>query len=216
MQTINDLKIPYNKVLARLGFASGKTVIDPKTTAALEQEILIAKKIIVPKQAIAFSAFKIIADDIILIEPSFEIKSKDIANLLANCHLVYGFAVTIGTALEEKRNAYINEKETSHALMLDAIGSVAAEELAEITNQQIKTEAELVGNLTTMRFSPGYGNWPLNAQKDFLNWIGAQAVGIKLTPSFQMLPEKSVSAILGIYKRQAEEISLRFAPRDDK
>ena len=203
-------------MLARLGFANGKTVIDQKTTVALEQEISIAKKIIVPKQAIAFSAFKIITDDTILIEPSFEIKSKDIANLLANCHLAYGFAVTIGPALEEKRNEYINEKETSRALMLDAIGSVAAEELAEITNQQIKTEAELVGSLTTMRFSPGYGNWPLNAQKDFLTWIGAQAIGIKLTPSFQMLPEKSVSAILGIYKRQAEEISRRFAPRDDK
>jgi len=200
VQTTNSLKIPYNKVLSRLGFANGKTVIDPKTTAALEQEISVANKIIVPKQAIAFSAIKIISDDTISLEPNFEIKSKDIAKLLVNCHMAYGFAVTIGAALEEKRNEYINEKETSHALILDAIGSVAAEELAEITNQQIKAEVVLSGNLTTMRFSPGYGNWPLNAQKDFLNWIGAHSIGIKLTPSFQMLPEKSVSAIFGIYK----------------
>ena len=200
MQTTNSLKIPYNKVLSRLGFAIGKTVIDPKTTAILEQEISIANKIIVPKQAIAFSAINIISDDAIALEPNFEIKSKDIAKLLANCHMAYGFAVTIGAALEEKRNEYVTAKETTRALMLDAIGSVAAEELAEITNQQIKAEVILSGNLTTMRFSPGYGNWPLNAQKDFLNWIGAHSIGIKLTPSFQMLPEKSVSAIFGIYK----------------
>jgi cobalamin-dependent methionine synthase I len=54
------------------------------------------------------------------------------------------------------------------------------------------------GLVTTRRYSPGYGDWGVSAQKDFLAWLGAGHIGIKLTESSQMLPEKSVSAILGI------------------
>ena len=73
-----------------------------------------------------------------------------------------------------------------------------AEELAEITNKQISDNENKKGLKTTMRFSPGYVDWDIKGQKDFLKWLGAEAIGIKLTKNFQMLPEKSVSAILGV------------------
>ena len=194
------IEIPLDKVLARLGYARGKTRVDAATQEAIDREIQAAARLIASKQVIASSPVKAAAPDRISLEPDLVIKSVKIYELLKDCSEAYGFAVTIGPHLEEKRNAYLQEKETNRALILDAVGSVMAEELAAITHRQIKDLAKAKGMDTTMRFSPGYGDWALSEQKDFLRWLGAGTIGIKLTPSYQMLPEKSVSAIIGITK----------------
>ncbi|MCB4791222.1 MAG: hypothetical protein LHV68_04975 [Elusimicrobia bacterium] len=191
-----SFEIPYNKVLARIGFAHGKTKLDNNAKQSINEALELAIKLITPKQVISSSKISLINNAIIALEPGLEIISSKIYELLKDCSTAYGFAVTIGPGLEEKRNKYINEKEPSRALILDAIGSVIAEELAEITNKQINNEHKK--NKMTKRFSPGYGDWALSGQKDFLLWLGAEQIGIKLNPNFQMLPEKSVSAILGM------------------
>ena len=98
---------------------------------------------------------------------------------------------------------FIAQKETNRGLILDAVGSVIAEELADLTQQEIRQSAQTRGEDATMRFSPGYGDWILAGQPAFLAWLGAESIGIKLTPSYQMIPEKSVSAIFGIYKKSS-------------
>ena len=195
---IGKLDINPDKVLVRLGYARGRTVVNPKTENLLEDEIRTASKLISAKHVIAFSGINRGPKGNILLEPGFEIHSKDISELLKDCVKAYGFAVTIGGFIEDKRNAYIKDNQTTKALMLDAVGSVAAEELADIINKHITAEAEKDGLKTTRRFSPGYGDWKLEEQKAFLEWLGAKSAGIKLTGSFQMIPEKSVSAIIGI------------------
>ena len=191
-----NIQIPYNKLLARLGFAHGITKLDNKINEIIAAESKLGLTIINPKQVISSSKVSAETAGIIALEPKLLIKSSKIYSLLNNCSLAYGFAVTIGPGLEEKRNQYIKDKETTRALVLDAIGSVLAEELADITNKQII--AENPRKKTTMRFSPGYGDWDLSGQIDFLKWLSAGQIGVKLNESFQMMPEKSVSAILGV------------------
>lgn len=190
------IRVPYDKVLVRLGFAQGKTQMDDKTREMIAEESALALKLITPKQVIASSKVDTQEKGLISLEPGFTIKSHKIYELLKNCSLAYGFAVTIGPALEEKRNQYISQKESSRALILDAIGSVIAEELADMTNKQI--DQAYKKNNKTKRFSPGYGDWDLSGQEDFLNWLGAKQINLKLNQNFQMIPEKSVSAILGV------------------
>jgi hypothetical protein len=190
------ITIPHNKLLARLGFAHGITKLDYKTKEMIDTESSLSLNIISPKQVISSSKINAEIAGVIALQPGFSIKSSKIYALLKNCSLAYGFAVTIGPGLEEKRNKYIKDKETTRALILDAIGSVLAEELADITNEQIITEN--YKKKTTMRFSPGFGDWELPSQLDFLKWLGAEQIGIKLNKNFQMIPEKSVSAILGV------------------
>lgn len=191
-------EIPLHKVLARLGYASGKTQLDAATESLISEEITAAQRLIVPRQVVSSSQINRTAPERIMLEPGFEIASRDIFKLLEQCVTAFGFAVTIGNNLEVRRNRYLEEKETTRGLILDAVGSVAAEELAEITHRQIIEESKRDGRTVTHRFSPGYGDWTVVGQKDFLAWLGADAIGIRLTTSFQMLPEKSVSAILGV------------------
>jgi cobalamin-dependent methionine synthase I len=192
------LKIAAAAVLARLGFSKDTTVLDAATAAMIAQETECAHALIIPRQAIAHAPVCRVKTNVISLSPGLVISSAHIAQLLAGCDVAYGFAVTIGPHLEEKRNLYLSRKETSRALVLDAIGSVAAEELAGLTHQEIRTHAAAQKMAATPRYSPGYGDWGLTAQPDFLKWLAAEQIGIHLNDHCQMIPEKSVSAIVGI------------------
>ncbi|MBN1621125.1 MAG: hypothetical protein JW871_00860 [Endomicrobiales bacterium] len=200
MPQFANIEIPLNKILVRLGYASGKTKIDSKTEDIINEEIGISRKLILPQQVIASSEIVLQNQYKISLEPGLIIQSHKLHDLLNKCSVAYGLAVTIGPHLEQKRDEYSKQKDVTKALILDAVGSVAVEELAEITNKQISDTENKKGLKTTMRFSPGYGDWDIKGQKDFLKWLGADTIGIKLTKNYQMLPEKSVSAILGVLK----------------
>jgi len=195
-------KIPFEKVLSRLGYLSGKTRIDKTLEEAIATEIALAKKLLSPKYVLADSYVQLSEPDETRLEPGLKIKSKDIHNILRGCVKAFGFALTIGPYLEEKRNLFIKEKQTTKALILDAAGSVAAEEFAESINKAFETEAAKENLALTRRFSPGYGDWDISGQKDFLLWLGAQKIGIELNEKFQMNPEKSVSAIIGAKRNE--------------
>lgn len=85
-------------------------------------------------------------------------------------------------------------------MVLDAIGSVACEALAEKTDGEISERAKSEGYSTTIRSSPGYWDWKIENQKEVLEFIKAEKIGIYLTDSFLMLPRKSITAVKGWYK----------------
>jgi len=192
MINISTIKIPYDKLLARLGYLKAKTKLDAQTQTLIKENLGLAEKLVKPKIAIVSEEIEVRGASVIF-DDGYKIESKDIAKLLKGCFKAYGIAVTIGGAVEKKRNALIAKKETFAALVFDAAGSVAVEELIDSAAKQLQKKENL-----TKRFSPGYGDWLLNAQPDFLKWIDAKKIGIELTPNFLMTPEKSVSAIVGV------------------
>lgn len=199
MVNISEIKISYDKVLARLGYSKSRTLLDEKTGTLIRETLEAAQKLIKPKAVIAFENITVI-DNIITFESGYKIESYDTAKLLAGCFKAYGIAVTIGNALEHKRNDFLLKKETFKGLIFDAAGSVAAEEAITSAAEQIKEFEEKSNNIMTRRFSPGYGDWKLETQKEFLKWLGASHIGIRLTAAYLMQPEKSVSALAGVQK----------------
>ncbi|MCR4662535.1 MAG: hypothetical protein K5622_01445, partial [Endomicrobiaceae bacterium] len=127
----------------------------------------------------------------------FCINSKDIFKLLENSNSVCGLIATVGFSIDTKISYFLERKDIMSAFILDSIGSVAIEELVE----NICNDINIKYGTTTMRFSPGYGDWPIQNQKNFLQWLGADSLGITLTPSLQMMPRKSVSALFGITEK---------------
>ncbi|MFC1501711.1 vitamin B12 dependent-methionine synthase activation domain-containing protein [Elusimicrobiota bacterium] len=193
-QQFKNIDIPKDKVLARLGFTQKKASADTSIQNIVDSEIVLAKKLILLKQVVASSKIEFLKPNIIKLQPNLKIISSKLYRFLNGYNLAFGFAVTIGPALEEKRQLYISDKQSTKALVLDAVGSVIAEELAEITNKQISERF----THSSKRFSPGYGDWDISGQADFLKWLDAEKIGIKLNNKFIMTPEKSVSAIIGI------------------
>jgi cobalamin-dependent methionine synthase I len=48
------------------------------------------------------------------------------------------------------------------------------------------------------RFSPGYGDFVLENQKIFFDLLEMREAGISLSKTFQLIPEKTVTAITGL------------------
>ena len=65
-----------------------------------------------------------------------------------------------------------------------------------------KIRADLApGETLVQRYSPGYGTFPLAAQRTLLAILDApRTVGVSLTDALLMVPSKSVSAVIGVRK----------------
>jgi hypothetical protein len=201
MIKISKIEIPYNKLLARLGYFQNKTKIDERTAVLTKENLSLAQKLIKPAVVIAFENITIVNREIIF-ENGYKIMSYHVASLLKNSFKAYGVGITIDAALESKRAEFFKKKEIFNALILDAAGSVAAEEVITFASSQIKAYEEKRGNVITKRYSPGYGDWGLENNRQFLDWIGAEQIGIKLNKFCQMNPEKSISALIGVRQKK--------------
>jgi hypothetical protein len=100
---------------------------------------------------------------------------------------------TIGPALEERVTALSKAGDMLAAVVLDAIGSAAAEATARYANGRIEEAADAIGLKTSCRASPGYGDWDVSEQKNLFELVPAGMIGVTLTESSMMVPRKSIS-----------------------
>ncbi len=91
----------------------------------------------------------------------------------------------------------LNVKQMSSAVIVDAMAGAAIEQLCDMVEQEILSN--FPDKYPTWRFSPGYGDLPLELQRDFLNILEApKRIGVNITEGGLMAPVKSVSAIIGL------------------
>ncbi|MBR2634670.1 MAG: Vitamin B12 dependent methionine synthase activation subunit [Clostridia bacterium] len=125
----------------------------------------------------------------------FSLRSEKLSLRLQNCTEGIVFAATVGFEIDRLIAKY-SRISPARGLMLQAIGSERVEALCDAFCEEmaVSEKKEL-----TPRFSPGYGDLPLEAQRkvdSVLNLSGT--VGIYLNESLLMSPSKSVTAFLGI------------------
>jgi hypothetical protein len=115
-------------------------------------------------------------------------------------HLAFAVC-TIGPRLEMESLRCAEQGSSLKALVLDAIGTVAVEIVVEQTAGRIRSMAVDLGLEGGVRFSPGYGKWPLEEQRSLFKVVDGGVVGVKLNPSCIMDPRKSVSFCMRVGRR---------------
>jgi cobalamin-dependent methionine synthase I len=134
----------------------------------------------------------------IFVEGSVTFRSNVIARLLEHCPKVAVFVLTIGDRLGEMVHQLSGEGFMVQAAVLDAIGSDAAETLAHVVQDIIRREAAAEGLGVSLRFSPGYCDWRVSQQKMVFRAMAGDSAGVRLTDGCLMVPQKSISGIIGI------------------
>lgn len=123
------------------------------------------------------------------------ISSRDLAAALRGCDRAVVFAATLGVELDRLIGKY-GHISPARALMLDAIGTERIEALCDTFCEYIQNK---LNQKVTERFSVGYGDAPLTAQKDIFSLLDCpRRIGLTLNKSLIMSPSKSVSAIVGV------------------
>lgn len=123
---------------------------------------------------------------------------QDVAAHLAGCSRFVLLGVTLGAETDKAvRRAGIGDVAAQAAA--DALASALAEQIAD-TASNILTELYKSERLfLTGRYAPGYGDWPLAAQKQVSALLDLpKNLGVTVTEHYLMLPRKSITAVMGI------------------
>ena len=130
---------------------------------------------------------------------SYRPTGQDIRTMLADCDQVILMAATLGTEAEALLRR-TQKRSMSDAVILDAAGSAAIENVCD--NLCADLAAAVAPRYLTDRFSPGYGDMPLSDQPDFFRVLDvSRRIGVNLSASGLMVPQKSVTALIGVSDR---------------
>lgn len=118
------------------------------------------------------------------------------ARMLGGCAQAAVLICTLGAAFEALLRAE-QARGMARAALLDACGSAWVE--AGCDEAQAEISARFPGLHPTDRFSPGYGDLPLDIQPALCAALDTgRRLGVTVTPSLLMNPVKSVTAVIGL------------------
>lgn len=137
--------------------------------------------------------------DIRLAAMSEPLTGNDVKQHLKDCTKAVLLAATLSQEADKLiRQAAVTDM--AYSLAIDCICSAAVEQVCDRAEQEIfaaRPEA-----YRTWRFSPGYGDMPIELQNSLLSSLNAQRrIGLTVTESCLLIPSKSVTAIIGVSEK---------------
>jgi len=203
----NELNIDKKEIQRYLGYRFGGCVPEDKELDslidALTREL---KKAVSPRCIYETYRLKTDPEHCILYDeqdpssaaagasPTLIFPSKKLAAHLKDCDRALLFAATVGPGADMliKRHSV---RSALKPAILQAIGAAAIEAYADEATDMIR---ETYPHLK-MRFSPGYGDFSLEHQRDFFRVLKLEkSLGISLNDALLMTPTKSITAVIGI------------------
>ena len=125
----------------------------------------------------------------------FKVRSNGLSKNLAGCRRVLLFAATVGIGFD-REIAKFTRLSPSRALLVSAMGT---ERIEALCDEFVREYEEQKGIKLRPRFSPGYGDLPLDIQREIFALLEpSRKIGVSLGASLLMTPTKSVTAFVGI------------------
>lgn len=190
---------PREKIFRRMGFKRGKTQISVAQTREIEDYIDDALFDIQLKGAGKRISIAERLDVKTVLATGQTLDSAQVTALLANSGEIFLMGASAGSRIMEAIRQDSAHNRLTRAVVLDAVASEMTDEALEwITrylNHELLRERK---QLTKRRFSAGYGDFGLENQAWIYRTLELERLGISLTDSCMLVPEKSVTAVAGI------------------
>lgn len=193
-----------NLILARLGYKRGFTEYAPEVEAWLMHLVKQCESLCDIATAYGTMGIATNENGVIILKDGTVLKGRALSQLLSRSDEVVLMASTAGSRITEAISSMMKEGRASEAVVLDAAASEIADAGLDFLMDYIRTQLMKLGRtLTQMRFSPGYGDFVLEQQRDFARLLEIEKLNISITDSCLLLPEKSVMAVAGIVSIEA-------------
>ena len=185
-----DISIPESVIAGRLGFLGEKTIPDRFRDDYLGSLALIREN--------AFPRALIEDHSVVFQDSTPFIDGRELPGELARKHLDGSDRVTLLLATIGKDVDEIIQNKSSilSSFMLDGIAS----EFVEFFVRGVDTilRKRYPDRIGRTRISPGYGDLPLELNDWMVALLGGKDMGVSCVPdSYQLLPRKTVSAMIG-------------------
>lgn len=201
LHTLNNIPItlPERQIWSRLGCNHHLTKVSEEQRTIIMRHIHDAFKLCRPRGVWRMMPLEHCSDEAVHLTGDAVFRSRALASLFGQSSAVWLAAATIGPELPDAIRQRYEDKDGVAALVYDAVGGETADAvmdwLQELTNRQLRRTGQ---NLTMRRFSPGYSDLDLTAQRTIFKLLDLESWGLQLTEKYIMVPEKSVTAIAGV------------------
>lgn len=191
------IDIDSQRVLRHMGYSADYQP-PARISSLVADYVANARYLIDPSYAYVIRNIELVYGHYVIIEGLVTFESGVVARLLERGEGVAVFVATIGGYLEETVHQLAEDGRLLQAMVLDAIGSVAAEGLVTLVQDRLGAVASGRGLYASRCFSPGYCDWAVEQQRVVFQVLNGDTAGVQLTEGCLMLPRKSVSGIVGI------------------
>ena len=183
------------ELLRYLGCKNG-TAPDQNTAELIQQCKQELEKAASPR--VTWREYPLSVQDHVIDMGCLQTKSKSLERNLRDCERVLLFAATLGSQVDVLLHRY-NMIQMSKAVVMQAASVAMLETFCDEQNQKLKENYEAQGWYLRPRFSPGYGDFPLECQRQIAPALElGKRIGVTLTDSLLMAPSKSITAVIGV------------------
>lgn len=193
------ISLPRKEIYRRLGFTKGVTEISRAQEKEIEQYIRDAQSLIELKGAGLRMPIREIKGPRIILAHDALFESQQLAKFLGNCRELVLMGATAGSAIMKAIEEDMSENNVTRAVVFDAAASeIVDASLNWIVDYFNRTLLRENRRLLKNRYSAGYGDLFLETQKTLYDLLQLEKIGIQITETCMLIPEKSVTAITGI------------------
>lgn len=196
MKDINP-EIKEEHVYRLLGYGK-RNPLSRQISNKIKRSIKSIHPLLKPKIAYEEKKIKKTEKGTVMLEKNIELKSSRLSRALKKSDRAVVFLATVGKEIDKKINTLMNQKKITDAYIFDAIGSIAVEETVNMFQERFDSIAQINKERSTVRFSPGYCDWPVQEQKKIFRILDSSQIGVELNTSCLMTPRKTVSGVFGI------------------
>ena len=193
------VEVPRKKIFSRLGYALGKTVLSVQQKSQVDTYITEAADNCILKGAARRVPLERAESGIIALAGKIVFKSKSLYERFGKCEELLLFAATAGINIMRCIKELTLANDMARAVVYDAVASEMVDAALDwITRYYATVVARENKKVDERRFSCGYGDFSLDNQKILWETLDLQRLGVRLTSTCMMDPEKSVTAVSGI------------------
>ena len=186
------------EVLRYLGYRGQE--ITPELEERIDQGIARCNEVGKPSSVTSTFAVRDVGERLVTLDGcAVRLKGHDIAQHLHDASEVVLVAATLGAGIDRELRR-LSLTDPLGQVVFDAAATACIERTVDEVEARIRSDAAERGLYCSWRFSPGYGDLPLDVQPQLLAALNAtRRLGITLTPSNLMVPTKSVTAVIGLH-----------------
>jgi Vitamin B12 dependent methionine synthase, activation domain len=190
------LAIDRDEVLRFQGYQKGVDVPPAEVLAIFEEALGLGQRLMSPR--VVYRSVDVTDRAADLIEAGGErLHIPQIGRLWGRIDAVGAGICTVGAAIETRVRVLFEAREFPLAVMLDSVGSAAAESLAEYANDLLCQAGIREGLKVTNRISPGYAGWDTVEQERLFRLCPGHPIGVSLNEACFMTPGKTISWLVG-------------------
>jgi hypothetical protein len=200
-QILRNIQPTYDVdlVYSRLGFRKEHTSLEIHDKEKMVRLLHRAEEIC--KLTLSWAYMDIVSNSgqEVLLNTQDVLEGRGISRFLSGCEMAVVMFSTAGDAPMEEIRILTENERLSEAVVIDAAASEIVDAGLDWLMQYLKAQLRRTGQtLTRLRYSPGYGDFPLTAQKTFGRLLSIEKMGVQVAETLILKPEKSVLAIAGV------------------